>query len=69
MDLYQTRFAWYLDITPNEMFSVEGYPLPKKRGVCLCELHGKQLEQKEVVIYDSEATDMFPPSYCWICEE
>ena len=69
MGLYQTNFAWYLDLTPNEMFSVSSYPVPGKRGLPLCQAHGNQLEQKEVVAYDQNATELLPPIYCWICEE
>ncbi len=52
-------YAWYLDITPNQMFSLYDYPIPGKGGVPLCALHGKQLEMKEVVVYDRKATE-FP---------
>lgn len=69
MGLYQTNFAWYLDLTPNEMFSVGSYPVPGKRGLPLCQKHGNQLEQKEVVAYDQYATGLLPPDHCWVCEE
>lgn len=69
MGLYQTRFAWYLDLTPNEMFSIGDYPLPGKRGLPLCQEHGNQLEQKELVAYDPDATKLSSASHCWICEE
>lgn len=62
------HFGWYLDITPNQMFSFDGYPIEGKRGFPLCKKHGKQLEVKEVVIFDREATDASPPDYCWVCE-
>jgi hypothetical protein len=62
-------FSWYLDITPNKMFSMNGFPIPGKHGIPLCELHGNQLELKEVVLYDEEASLMAPPDHCWICEE
>jgi len=62
------RFAWYLDITPNYMFSIGGYPTPGKDGIPLCQEHGRQLEMKEVVLYDAEATEAFPPDHCWVCE-
>ena len=38
------KFSWYLDITPNEMFSLYDYPIPGKEGLPLCEKHGKKLE-------------------------
>jgi len=63
------KYAWYLDITPNQMFSLGDYPVPGKAGLPLCELHGKQLELKEVVLYDKEATDLAPPDHCWVCKE
>jgi hypothetical protein len=44
------RYAWYLDITPNEMFSFDGYLIAGKRGIPLCQEHGRQLEMKEVVV-------------------
>jgi len=51
------------------MFSLYDYPMPGKRGLPLCEKHGRQLELKEVVIYDKDATEAFPPDHCWVCEE
>jgi len=47
--------AWYLDITPNQMFSLYDYPIPGKRGLPLCEKHGRQLELNEVGDLDKEA--------------
>jgi len=52
----QNHFAWYLDITPNQMFSLYDYPIPGKSGLPLCEDHGRQLELKEVVLLDNAAT-------------
>jgi hypothetical protein len=63
------QFSWYLDITPNRMFSLYKYPITGKDGVPLYELHGHQLELKEVVIFDREATEAFPPDHCWVCED
>jgi len=65
----ETGYGWYLDITPNQMFSLDGYPIDGKRGLPLCGKHGNQLEQKEVVLYDGEATDASPPNRCWVCED
>ena len=62
-------FSWYLDITPNRMFSLYEYPIPGKNGLPLCREHGQQLELKEVVLYDREATEMASPEHCWLCEE
>ena len=62
-------FAWYLDITPNQMFSLYDYPILGKDGVQLCEQHGRQLELKEVVVYDREAMEIAPPDHCWVCED
>ena len=62
------KLAWYLDITPNGMFSLGDYPIPGKDGVPLCQKHGKQLEMKEVVLFDKEATEANPPDHCWVCE-
>ena len=70
MSGYTVRtFAWFLDITPNEMFSLYGYPIPSKNGLPLCEEHGQQLELKEVVLYNREATEIAPPDHCWVCTE
>jgi hypothetical protein len=51
------------------MFSLYEYPINGKAGLPLCELHGNQLEVKEVVLYDKEATQLAPPDHCWVCEE
>jgi hypothetical protein len=59
----------YLDITPNQRFSPYDYPIPGKRGLPLCEKHGRQLEMKEVVVYDKQGTEAFPPDHCWVCEK
>jgi len=61
-------FAWYLDITPNQMFSLYEYPIPGKTGLPLCSEHCRQLEQKEVVLYDEYATEASPPDHCWVCD-
>jgi hypothetical protein len=61
--------AWYLDITFNHIFSLYEYPIIGKAGLPLCELHGYQLELKEVVLYDEEATLLTSPNHCWVCEE
>jgi len=58
------QFAWYIDITPNQMFSLYDYPIPGKSGLSLCQEHGKQLEMKEVVMLDQTATEMAPPDHC-----
>ena len=62
------QFSWYQDITPNMMFSLDNYPSPGKDGIPLCQEHGKQLEMKEVVVFDKEATEANPPDRCWVCE-
>jgi hypothetical protein len=61
-------FAWYLDLTPNLMFSLNEYHILGKHGLPLCEQHGRQLEQKEVVLYDEEASEASPPDHCWVCK-
>jgi hypothetical protein len=63
------NYAWYLDITPNQMFSLGEYPIPGKDGLPLCELHGRQLELKEVILFDQDATKLSPPDHCWVCED
>ena len=69
MSSYTVRtFAWFLGITPNGMFSLYEYPIPGKNGLPLCEEHGQQLELKEVVLYDKEATEIALPDHCWVCE-
>ena len=60
-----SQFAWYLDITPNEMLSLYDYPIPGKSGLPLCQEHGKQLEMKEVVVLDQIATEIAPPDRLW----
>jgi hypothetical protein len=30
------QFAWYIDITPNQMFSLYEYLIPGKSGLPLC---------------------------------
>jgi len=51
------------------MFSLCDYPIEGKRGLPLCQEHGRQLEQKEVALYDEVATDVAPPDPCWVCKE
>jgi hypothetical protein len=51
------------------MFSPYEYTIPGKNGLPLCEEHGQQLELKEVVLYDKEATEIAPPDHCWVCTE
>jgi len=63
------KFSWYLDITPNLMFSLYNYPIEGKDGMPLCQEHGKKLEMKEVVIIDRQATELRPPDHCWFCED
>jgi len=62
------NFAWYLDTTPNQMFSLYDYPIPGMDGIPLCEQHGRQLELKEVIVYDKDATELAPPNHCWVCD-
>jgi len=45
-------YAWYLDITPNQMFSLYDYPVPGKAGFPLCEEGGGSFELKEAVLFD-----------------
>ena len=68
-DTQKTTYGWYLDITPNHMFSLDGYPVDEKRGLPLCGKHGNQLEQKELVLFDGEVTEASPPDHCWLCED
>jgi len=63
------KYAWHLDITPNQMFSLYDYPISRKDGLPFCEEHGKQPELKEVMLYDKEATELAPPDHCWVCRE
>jgi hypothetical protein len=60
-------FSWYLDLTLNEMFTLDEYPISGKRGIPLCQRHGRQLEMKEVVVLDREATNIMPPNNFWVC--
>ncbi len=53
--------SWYLNITPNRMFSQYNYPIQDKDGPSLCEEHGDKLEMLEVVIFDREAIELSPP--------
>ena len=63
------QYAWYLDLTSNLMFSLYDYPIANKTGLPLCQLHGRQLELKEVVLLDKVATKLVPPDHCWVCKE
>ena len=65
----KNNFAWYLDSTPNQMFSLYDYPIAGKAGLPLCVEHGRQLELKEVVLFDKQATELAPPDHCWVCKE
>jgi len=67
MKVFMNKYNWYLDITPNEMFSLYDYPVPGKDVLPLCKIHGKKLEMLEVVIFDREATEVSPPDHCWVC--
>jgi predicted DNA-binding protein YlxM (UPF0122 family) len=49
----ESQFGWYLDIISNEMFSLEDYPIPYKRGIPLYQRHGCQLEMKEAALYNA----------------
>lgn len=69
MDVGKNQFTWYLDITPNQMFSFYDYPIPGKTGLPQCEEHGRQLEMKEVAMLDMVATEIDPPDHCWVCED
>jgi hypothetical protein len=63
------KYAWYLDLTPNRMFSLyDDYPTPGKTGLPLSELHGKDLKLKETIVCDNEATEKSPPDHCWVCK-
>ena len=62
------KFACYLDITPNLMFSLYEYLIPGKGSLPLCEEHAGQLEKKEVVLYDKKATEALSPDHCWVCK-
>jgi hypothetical protein len=65
-----STFAWYLDLTPNQMFSdFYAYPIPGKTGCHSAWSTGRQLELKEVVLYDEEATLVSPPDHCWVCRD
>jgi len=65
----QIKYAWYLDLTPNRMFSLyDDYPTLGKSGLPLSELHGLHLEMKEAVARDNEATEKSPPDHCWVCK-
>lgn len=52
-----------MDITSNQMFSLYDYPIPGKCGLPLCEKHERQLKQKEVAIYEKEATEALLPGH------
>jgi hypothetical protein len=34
--------AWYIDITPTNMFGLYKYPIIDKASLPLCELHGQK---------------------------
>jgi hypothetical protein len=60
MNQPEINYAWYLDLTPNRMFSL---PIPGKDGLPLCQQHGRQLEVKEVMFQDKETTKTFMSDY------
>jgi hypothetical protein len=63
------KYAWYLDLTSKRMFSLyDNYPISGKTGLPLCEMHGRELELKEAVVRDYEATEKSPPDHCWVCK-
>lgn len=62
------RFSWYIDISPNRMFSLYEYPIAGKDGLPLCDKHGWQLGKKGVVLFDHDATEVHPPDHCWVCK-
>ena len=62
------KFTWCIYITPKDMQSFGDYPIPGKDGIPLCQKHGNQLEMKEVVLFNKEATEANPPDHCWVCE-
>ena len=62
-------FSWYLEITPNQMFSLYDYPIPGKTGLSLCEVLGWLLELKEVVLFDKVTTELASPDHCWVCND
>jgi hypothetical protein len=64
-----STFAWCLDLTPDQIFSdFYAYPLPGKTGLPLCQEHGRQLEVKEAVVYDEEASRVSTADHCWVCQ-
>jgi len=40
------------------------YLISGKTELLLCDAHGRQLEQKEVVVLDNVATEIAPPDHC-----
>jgi len=63
MQEVMSRFAWYLDITPIQMFTLNDYPIPGKSGLPLCQEHGMQLEMKEMMMLDKVVTELAPPGH------
>jgi hypothetical protein len=57
------KYAWYLDLTPNRIFSLYDYPMSGNTGLPLCETHGQYLELKETVVRDNEATEKSLPDH------
>jgi len=51
------KYAWYLDITPNQMLSLDDYPIPGITCLPLCVGHVRRLKQKEILLLDKAATD------------
>jgi len=60
------KYALYLDITPNQMFSLYDYPIAGEIGLPLCVEYGQLLELKEVVLYDKQSTELAQPDHCWV---
>ena len=51
------------------MFLLYNYHILDNNSLPQCEEYGKQLELKEVVLYDRDATEMAPPDHCLVCSE
>lgn len=61
-------YSWFYDITPGKVLAVNGFPVPGKDGVPLCEEHAETLLQNEDCVPAPDADSVEPAHYCWFCE-
>ena len=61
------KYAWFLDIAPTQMVSLNDNPIPGKSDYPSAKDMVNSLH--EVVLYDKLATEFASPEHCWVCTE